>query len=140
MEFAPELGTHRVFQVGAKENDEDDVESIAFTSRGRTLTSRGRSFDALTRDWWGGWRFRATSLSEEYTLDDLYKDRGDDLDLILARKPDGTLEFIQPGQEFRAQGSTVLSFCPAKDTDGARGEGAKRGGTGLAGPAAPLPS
>ena len=140
VEFAPELGRHRVFQVGDGENDEDSGETIAFTSRGRTLTSRGRSFDALSRDWWGGWRFRATSLSDEYTLDDLYKDRGDDLDLILARKPDGTLEFIQPGQEFRAQGSTVLSFCPAKDTDGARGSGAKRGGTGLAGPAAPLPS
>ena len=140
VEFAPELGRHRVFQVGARENDEDDSESIAFTSRGRTLTSRGRSFDALTRDWWGGWRFRATNLSEEYTLDDLYKDRGDDLDLVLARKPDGTLEFIQPGQEFRAEGATVLSFCPAKDTDGVRGEGAKRGGAGLAGPTAPLPS
>ena len=140
VEFAPELGRHRVFQIGAKENDEDDAESIAFTSRGRTLSSRGRSFDALTRDWWGGWRFRSTNLSEEYTLDDLYKDRGDDLDLILARKPDGTLEFIQPGQEFRAQGATVLSFCPAKDKESARGEGAKRGGAGLAGPTAPLPS
>ena len=62
------------------------------------------------------------------------------MDLILARKPDGTLEFIQPGQEFRAQGATVLSFCPAKDTDGGRGAGAKRGGAGLAGPAAPLPT
>jgi len=139
VEFAPELGRHRVFQVGAKENDEDDAESIAFTSRGRTLTSRGRSFDALTRDWWGGWRFRTTNLSAEYSLEDLYKDRGDDLDLILARKPDGILEFIQPGQEFRAEGATVLSFCPAKDTDGVRGEGAKRE-AGLAGPASPLPS
>lgn len=139
VEFAPELGRHRVFQVGAREGDEDGGEGIAFTSRGRTLTSRGRSFDALTRDWWGGWRFRTTNLSPEYTLEDLYKDRGDDLDLILARKPDGTLEFIQPGQEFRAAGASVLSFCPAKDTDGVRGEGAKRG-SGLAGPAAPLPA
>jgi len=140
VEFAPELGRHRVFQIGAKEAEEEE-EGIAFTSRGRTLTSRGRSFDSLTRDWWGGWRFRTTNLSSEYTLEDLYKDRGDDLDLILARKPDGTLEFIQSGQEFRAEGASVLSFCPARDTDGARGEGAKRDeGSGLAGPAAPLPS
>ncbi|WP_427452488.1 cation:proton antiporter [Litorimonas sp. WD9-15] len=139
VEFAPELGRHRVFQIGAKDNEVDQEAGIAFTSRGRTLTSRGRTFDALTRDWWGGWRFRATNLSGEYTLDDLYKDRGDDLDLILARKPDGLLEFIQPGQEFRAEGSTVLSFCPAKDTEGVRGGGAKRG-EGLAGPTAPLPS
>lgn len=140
VEFAPELGRHRVFEIGGKEDDDDDADLIAFTSRGRTLTSRGRSFDAFTRDWWGGWRFRATNLSKEYTLEDLYKDRGKDLDIILARKEDGVLEFIQPGQKFRSEGATVLSFCPSKDQDGERGEGAKRGGTGLAGPKAPLPS
>ena len=137
VEFAPELGRHRVFQVTSGDNDEDDADTIAFTSRGRTLTSRGRSFDSLTRDWWGGWRFRSTTLSEEYTLDDLYKDRGDDLDLILAKKPEGGLDFIQPGKESRAAGSTVLSFCPVKDKDG-RGAGAKE--PGLAGPAASLPT
>ncbi len=139
VEFAPELGRHRVFQVPAQEGDEDDTETIAFTSRGRTMTSRGRSFDALTRDWWGGWRFRSTNLSEAYTLVDLYKDRGDDLDLILALRPDGALDFIQPGKEARAEGATVLSFCPAKDTDISRGEGAKKSG-GLSGPAQPLPT
>jgi len=141
VEFAPELGRHRVFQVGGRDNDQDDAESIAFTSRGRTFTSRGRSFDALTRDWWGGWRFRSTNLSESYTLDDLYKDRGDDMDILLARKPDGGLEFIQPGQENRAEGATVLSFCPAKDRDVSRGSGAQRDkGDGLAGPSNPLPA
>ncbi len=139
VEFAPELGRHRVFQVPAQDGDEDDSDTIAFTSRGRTLTSRGRSFDALTRDWWGGWRFRSTNLSETYTLDDLYKDRGDNLDLILAVRSDGTLDFIQPGQEARAEGAFVLSFCPAKDTDISRGEGAKSSG-GLSGPAKPLPT
>jgi len=139
VEFAPELGRHRVFQVPAQDGDEDDSDSIAFTSRGRTLTSRGRSFDALTRDWWGGWRFRSTNLSESYTLDDLYKDRGHDLDLILAVRPDGSLDFIQPGQEARAEGTAVLSFCPATDTDISRGEGAKKSG-GLSGPANPLPA
>ena len=137
VEFAPELGRHRVFQVSASEHEDDEADSIAFTSRGRTLTSRGRSFDSLTRDWWGGWRFRTTNLSDSYTLEDLYKDRGDDLDLILARRGDGTLDFIQPGQEARAAGATVLSFCPVKDKDN-RGEGAKE--PGLAGPAAPLPA
>ena len=139
VEFAPELGRHRVFQVPAQDGDEDDSDSIAFTSRGRTLTSRGRSFDALTRDWWGGWRFRSTNLSENYTLDDLYKDRGHDLDLILAVRPDGTLDFIQPGQEARAEGTSVLSFCPAIDKDISRGAGAKKSG-GLSGPANPLPT
>ena len=110
VEFAPELGRHRVFQVTSDDNNEDDADTIAFTSRGRTLTSRKRSFDALTKDWWEGWRFRSTNLSAEYTLDDLYKDRGDDLDLILAKKPEGGLEFIQPGKE--AHGPKAL-WCSA---------------------------
>jgi len=140
VEFGPELGRNRVFQI--MNNDEETKDdSIAFTSRGRTLTSRGRTFDALTKDWWNGWRFRVTKLSAEYTLEDLYRDRGDNLDLILAKKPDGGLEFIQPGQEDRARGATVLSFCASTDKDISRGEGAKRaGGSTLAGPTAKLPS
>ena len=138
VEFAPELGRHRVFQVASQEIDEDESDGIAFTSRGRTLSSRPRSFDALTRDWWGGWRFRSTNLSEEYTLSSLYEDRGEDLDIILAQRADGSLDFIQPGQQARAEGTTVLSFCPVKDTSRARGEGARKT-EGLAGPANPLP-
>jgi len=140
VEFGPELGRNRVFQIMNNDGETED-ESIAFTSRGRTLTSRGRSFDALTKDWWNGWRFRVTKLSSEYTMEDLYRDRGDNLDLIVAKRADGSLEFIQPGQEERARGATVLSFCPSTDKDVSRGEGAKRdGGSTLAGPTAKLPS
>ncbi|MGJ8561250.1 MAG: cation:proton antiporter [Litorimonas sp.] len=140
VEFGPELGRNRVFQITNNDGETED-ESISFTSRGRTLTSRGRSFDALTRDWWNGWRFRVTKLSDEYPLEDFYRDRGDNLDLIVAKKADGGLEFIQPGQEDRARNATVLSFCPATDQDVSRGEGAKRtGGSTLAGPTAKLPS
>ena len=139
VEFGPELGRNRVFQVSATELEGDDV-GIAYTSRGRTLTSRGRSFDALTQDWWNGWRFRITKLSDEYTLDDLYRDRGDNLDLILAKRPEGGLEFIQPGEEDRAKNSTVLSFCPSVDQTVTRGQGAVRGDGALAGPTGALPS
>ena len=64
--------------------------------------------------------------------------RGEDLDIILAQRADGSLDFIQPGQQARAEGTTVLSFCPVKDTSRARGEGARKT-EGLAGPANPLP-
>lgn len=138
VEFAPELGRHRVFQVAGQDKEESDADGIAFTSRGRTLSSRGRSFDLFTRDWWGGWRFRSTNISPEYTLEDLYEDRGENMDLLLVKRPDGSIDFIQPGQQNRVEKGTVLSFCPAKDgMDTMRGEGASSGG--LAGPSAPLP-
>ncbi len=139
VEFAPELGRHRVFQVSAQDREDTDGDTIAFTSRGRTLSSRGRSFDSLTRDWWSGWRFRSTNVSEEYTFEDLIKDRGEDIDILLLKRADGSLDFIQPGQQNRVDKGTVLSFCPVKDRpEERRGEGAR--GDGLAGPAAPLPS
>ena len=136
VEFAPELGRHRVFQVPA-DDEADESEMIAHTSRGETLGSRGRSFDALTRDWWKGWRFRVTRLSEEYTYDDFMADRGSNIDILMSRAPNGALVIIGPGQAERARGATVLSFCPVLDKATPRGKGASQ--EGIAGPVAPLP-
>lgn len=138
VEFAPELGRHRVFQVAGQDKEDSDSDGIAFTSRGRTLSSRGRTFDVFARDWWGGWRFRSTNISEEYSIEDLFSDRGEDLDLMLIKRPEGTIEFIQPGDVNITGKGTILSFCPAKDDmENKRGAGARV--EGLAGPAAPLP-
>ena len=138
VEFAPELGRYSVFQVAGQDIEEAE-EGIAFTSRGRTLSTRGRSFDSLTQDWWSGWRFRVTNLTEDYKLTDLYEDRGEDTDIILAVRSDGGLDFLQPGQDARAEGATVLTYCASSDKPEGRGLGAKNA-DGLAGPAAPLPS
>lgn len=139
VEFAPELGRHRVFQVSGQDGADESEDSIAFTSRGRMLSTRSRSFDSLTRDWWSGWRFRVTRLTEDYSLADLYEARGDDTDIILSVRSDGALDFLQPGQESRAEGTTVLTYCASSDRPEGRGQGAKSA-DGLAGPASALPS
>lgn len=113
VEFAPELGRHRVFQVSGHDRDEKDAETIAFTSRGRTLSSRGRSFDALTRDWWSGWRFKATNVSEEYPMTSLLEERGEDVDIMLVKRDTG-IEFIQPGKGGKTEKGTVLTFGPVR--------------------------
>ena len=72
-------------------------------------------------------------------MDDFYKTRGEDIDILLLRKPDGALEFLQPGEQARITEGVLLSFCPATDTkDQPRGQGAKVS-DGLSGPASPLP-
>ncbi len=149
VEFAPELGRHRVFQVSEGGSDDDGGDNIAFTSRGRTLSSRGRSFDVLTRDWWSGWRFSATRISEAYTLQDFFAARGEAVDIILLKKPDGALEFVQPGGQSRLERGTILSFSAKTDaakTDGTKLDAQTTQGTHpsatpstLAGPAKPLP-
>ena len=133
VEFGPELGGHRVFQIPVEETD--DARGLG--SRGQILGSRGRTFDALIRDWWAGWRFRVTRLSDEYGLDAYLEDRGKNIDILMARRPDGALEIIRPGQGKRAEGATVLAFCPSLDRAQPRGKGASA--DGIAGPKAKLP-
>ncbi len=78
VEFAPEVGRHRVFQLpGVDEGAaQEESRAIAFTARGRSLLRGGRTFDALASDLWEGWRFRATKLTEEYPLATFLEERG----------------------------------------------------------------
>ncbi|MGB0906385.1 MAG: cation:proton antiporter [Maricaulaceae bacterium] len=139
VEFAPELGRHRVFQVAGQEKDDSDGDGIAFTSRGRTLGTLGRSFDSLTRDWWSGWRFRSTRISESYSLEDFFENRGEGTDILLFKRQDGGLIFLQPGGMSRVEKGEVLSYGqPSPDSpEGSRGSSAAT--DGLAGPVASLP-
>ncbi len=124
VEFAPELGRHRVFQVSASESESTDPSSIVYTARGRSLATKGRSFDTLTRDWWSGWRFRSTTLTDEYPYSKFLEDRGEDVDILLAKRADGSLDFLKPASQSKAPGSTLLTFGPVRADDKERGEGA----------------
>ena len=129
VEFAPELGRHRVFQMAGQDKDENDPNMITFTSRGRLLSTAGRTFDALTQDWWKGWRFRSTTLSDEYTMDKLMEDRGEQ-DILLSKSPDGALDILQAGQKLKTgPGWSVLTFGPVREDKAAvvATEGTERG-------------
>ncbi len=115
VEFAPELGRHRVFQLAGPEKEENDKTAITFTARGRVLATHGRNFDSLTQDWWGGYRFRSTTLTDEYSLEELIADRGDEMDILLIKKPDGGINIVQSGEKLIAPaGSSILTFGPVR--------------------------
>lgn len=118
IEFAPELGRHRVYQLSDIDSERDDHRSIAFTARGRTFIRRGRGFDGLSSDWWRGWRFRATKLTEEYDLERFFADRGEDVDLAIERRPDGKIVLLGPGSKPKGGvGATLLWFAPPKSDE-----------------------
>lgn len=119
IEYGPELGRSRVFQLSGfdgpvdAEKVEDDPRAIAYTARGRTLIRRGRGYDSLARDWWQGWRFRNTKLSETYPLATYLEEAGDGADLVIARLPNGTFHLLGTGREPPAQPGTILiGFAP----------------------------
>jgi NhaP-type Na+/H+ or K+/H+ antiporter len=127
VEFAPELGRHRVFQISGQETEDAETSGITYTARGRTLSTHGRTFDMLTRDWWSGWRFRSTTLSEEYTLEDFLEERGEDIDILLAKRSDGSLDLLQPDRKSKSEGSTILSFGAVLNKTPEKGQAPDKG-------------
>ena len=53
------------------------------------------------------------------------RDRGEEIDILLAKRPDGTLDFLSPGQKSKADGSTLLSFGAVLAETADRGAGAQ---------------
>jgi NhaP-type Na+/H+ or K+/H+ antiporter len=122
VEYAPEMGRSHVHQMsgydGPAENGqgEEDPRAIVYTARGRTLIRRGRGYDSLARDWWNGWRFKATRLTEEYDLERYLDDVGEAADLVVARRPNGTVAILGPGkQPPQAAGTSIIRFMPPDD-------------------------
>ncbi|WP_300551702.1 sodium:proton antiporter [Maricaulis sp.] len=124
VEYSPELGRSYVFQLSGMDaedsetKDSEDPRAIVYTARGRTLIRRGRGYEGLTRDWWGGWRFKATKLSESYTMADCLADANGAGDLVLARMPNGKFALLGPGKEPPAgAGTVIIRFAPPEATD-----------------------
>jgi len=67
----------------------------------------------------------------------------EDVDVLLIKKPDGALEFVQPGAVTKVDKGRLLSFSSKVDSpkpdnaDSIRQEDSSS--SGLAGPASPLP-
>ncbi|MAK64196.1 MAG: sodium:proton exchanger [Maricaulis sp.] len=119
IDYAPEMGRSRVYQVSGLDSEagvekgDEDPRAIAYTARGRTLIRRGRGYDSLTRDWWNGWGFRTTRLTDTYTLQDYLADVGEAPDLVLARHANGKITLLGPGREPPSAAGTVLvRFAP----------------------------
>ncbi|MHA6287994.1 cation:proton antiporter [Maricaulis sp. CAU 1757] len=127
VDYAPELGRSHVFQLSAfdaangSDPAKDDKRAISYTARGRTLIRRGRSYDSLARDWWLGWTFKATRLSEEYPLERFLEESGDNADLILARSAKGQVTLLGSGVDIPdAPGTVIVRFAPPEQTRTAR--------------------
>ena len=79
--YAPELGRQRVFQLAADEVAEP--RRPAPTARGLTAFADGVQFEDLERNWYGGWTFQRTSITEDY-----------DQEAFLTRLPEGALPLL----------------------------------------------
>lgn len=113
-EFAPEIGTDKVYQLG-EGGDDDDPRAMPASLRGRALFSSGFGVEDVQQRQDEGWEFRRTKLSEQYDLDDARDNLPQATNMLLLIKPGGGLRFFthaaRPAPE---PGDIIVSYSPPR--------------------------
>lgn len=111
-EFAPEIGTDSVYQLG-EADDEDDPRKLPAMLKGRALFADGFGADDVQRRQAEGWVFRKTRLSDQFRLADAKEALPDAASLLLLVRSDGRMRFFTHASAPEPQpGDTVISFAP----------------------------
>ncbi|WP_126173961.1 cation:proton antiporter [Altericroceibacterium xinjiangense] len=112
-EFAPEIGTDSVYQLG--EPGEADHRALPASLRGRALFASGYGVNEVSERQMAGWIFRKTKLSEQFDLENARESLPDAAHMLLLLKPDGQMRFFTHATAPEpAPGDTVISYSPPR--------------------------
>ncbi len=112
-EFAPEVGTDSVYQLGGGDDDANDLTALPKALRGRELFASGFGVYDVQRRQLEGWEFRRTKLSEKFALDDAKETLPDAANMLLIVKPSGQMRFFTHASRPEPQaGDIVVSYSP----------------------------
>jgi hypothetical protein len=112
-QLAPEIGRHRVYQLGTRAEGEDEEKELAHTIRGRTLLRSGAGYYELAKRRRQGWVFQKTGLTAEYDLERYLADRPEGTEMLFAVRPSGKVAFsTDEGRPPAEPGDVILSFSP----------------------------
>lgn len=114
-EFAPEIGTDKVYQLG-EGDDDDDHRALPASLRGRALFASGFGVDDVQQRQQEGWVLRRTKLSEQFDIDAARETLPDAANMLLLIKPDGKLRFFTHASAPEPQpGDAIISFSPPRE-------------------------
>ena len=111
-EFAPEIGTDSVYQLGETKEDKDH-RALPSMLRGRALFQEGLGVEDLLAREGQGWQFRKTRLTEQFGIDEARANLPQDTHPLLILRPSGVMRFFTHASapEPRA-GDVVISYAP----------------------------
>ena len=114
-EFAPEIGTDKVYQLG-EGADDDDYRRLPASLRGRALFKSGFGVDDVSQRQQEGWEFRRTKLSEQFDIEAARESLPEAANMLLLLKPSGEMKFFTHAAAPTPQpGDTVISFAPPRE-------------------------
>ena len=126
-EFAPEIGTDSVYQLGETEDDEDH-KALPSILRGRALFQEGLGVEDLLAREGKGWQFRKTRLTEQFGIDEARANLPSDTHPLLILRPSGVMRFFtHASAPDPREGDVVISYAPP-EIESAEERAAKRSG------------
>jgi NhaP-type Na+/H+ or K+/H+ antiporter len=112
-EFAPEIGTDSVYQLGAV--PDGDWRALPASLRGRSLFANGLGVEDLRQRQKEGWVFRKTRLSEQFNFEDAQDTLPPAAEMLLILRPGGQLRFFTHAAAPKpTAGDIVISYSPPK--------------------------
>lgn len=131
-EFAPEIGTDSVYQLGDSGDDEDHRQ-LPSSLRGRALFTSGLGVADVHQRQMEGWVFRKTKLSEQFQMQDARQKLPDAANMLLLLKPGGEMRFFTHAAAPEPQaGDTLVSFSPPRTKTAGEAAARKAGKGGKA--------
>jgi NhaP-type Na+/H+ or K+/H+ antiporter len=107
--YAAELGRQRVYQLPAEEVAEQ--RRLAPTARGLTAFAEGVRFEDLERNWYGGWTFQGTNITEDFGQAAFLAGLPQEAVVLLVITAKGAVRVIAAEQPLKAEpGDRVLWF------------------------------
>ncbi len=137
-DFAPEIGTDKVYQLG-EGADDDDHRALPASLRGRALFASGLGVEDVHQRQQAGWVFRRTRLSEQFDLKAARENLPEAANMLLLIKPSGELKFFTHAAAPEPQpGDQIISFSPPRGQNAAKaarraGREASRKAAGIVG-------
>ncbi|AKH43426.1 NhaP-type Na+/H+ or K+/H+ antiporter [Altererythrobacter atlanticus] len=113
-EFAHDIGTDSVYQIGEAEDD-GDHRKLPSSLKGRALFSSGLGVADLHKRQMEGWVFRRTKLSDRFNVEDARETLPEAANMLLLLKPDGKMRFFTHASAPEPQaGDTIVSYSPPR--------------------------
>ncbi len=111
--YAPELGRQRVYQLAA--GDVAEPRRPAPTARGLTAFDDGALFEGLEHNWYDGWTFQRTNITEDYAQETFLAGLPEGALPILVVSAKGAVRLVSVNQPLKTQAGDRVVWFGCKD-------------------------
>lgn len=111
--FVPEIGRSNLFQLTLHNSRGDDLEDMGNTIGGRLLFNQRATWERLNEKIDGGFVFRKTTITEQYTYAKYLEERHPETLLLYILKPSGKIVFYTHKSQPKGEnGDILVSLMP----------------------------